>query len=470
MPDLSHLCLKPLTEVAAMIQSKALTSVDLTQAMLKRIDEVNPALNAYASITVEQALSQARAADQEIANGNYRGVMHGIPIAIKDIIDIQGLPTGCGSTIRADQIAESDATVIQRLKQAGAVILGKLNMTEFALYGYHPDFEPPKNPWDPGLWSGVSSSGSGVATSASLCFAALGTDTGGSIRYPAAANGIVGIKPTWGKVSRHGVFPLAESLDHVGPMARTVADCAALLNVIAGPDPKDLTTIKQPTPDYSQALAQDVKGMKIGIDRNYVLMNTAPELSEAVMAAVDKFQQLGAEIVDVDTTGIMETNAHWLPVTAAEAFANHRETFPSRADEYGPVFRDLLEQGSKLSAADYADAQFARARVRGAIDNALSGVDVMICPPMPMPAPPAEAFPPQGIVPNDDMVPVVCFSAPFNFSGHPTLTQPCGFINDTIPLALQLVAPFNAEASLIRAGNAYEQATEWHQRRPPCNG
>lgn len=468
MTDLSNICLKPLTEVAEMIKRKEISPTALTQAMLDRIDALNPKLLAYKVILAEQAMAQAKVVEQEIADGNYKGTLHGIPVAIKDIVDMKGLPTACGSTIRANHIAEADATIIDALNKAGAVILGKLNMTEFALYGYHPERDAPKNPWDEHMWSGVSSSGSGVATSASLCFAAIGTDTGGSIRYPSAATNIVGIKPTWGLVSRHGVFPLAESLDHIGPMARTVADAAALLNVIAGQDDNDLTTLKADIPDYSQSLNTDIKGMKVGIDRNYVLMNTAPELSEAVMTALAKFETLGAEIVDVDTTGIMECNEHWITATAAEALASHTENgfYPEHADQYGPVFKDLLEQGSKMSAADYAQIQFARERVTGAINGALANVDVMLCPPMPMPAPPAEAFPPQQIVPNENMGPVGCFTVPFNFSGHPTITQPCGFLTETVPLALQLVAKHGEESTLIHAAYAYEQATQWHLRKP----
>ncbi len=243
-----------LARAARLIKTRKLSPVELTKACLRRIERLQPTINAFITVTADHATRQARAAEREIAKGTYRGPLHGMPIALKDLVNTRGIPTTCASVILKDFKPDYDAAVVERLNAAGAVILGKLNLTEFALYGYHPDFEPPANPWNLDYWSGVSSSGSGAATAASLCFASLGTDTGGSIRFPSAACGVVGIKATFGKVSRYGVFPLSDTLDHIGPMARSVGDAAAMLQVLEGRDPRDGSTRTDPFCDYSQVL------------------------------------------------------------------------------------------------------------------------------------------------------------------------------------------------------------------------
>ena len=268
---------KTITEIAPLLETKEISPLELTRAMLERIDTLDDELCSYNMITADFALEQAEKAEKAIQGGNYLGPLHGIPIGIKDLIFTKGIVTTCSSPILADWVPDHDATVMNKLNKSGAVMLGKLSMTEFALSGYHPDHEPPKNPWSKEHWPGVSSSGSGVATAASLCFASLGTDTGGSIRYPSAACGVVGIKPTYGKVSRHGVFPLAESLDHIGPITRSVADAAAVLQVIAGYDYQDVTSLDHPLPDYSASLGKCIKGLRIGVDEKYCSENVTPE-------------------------------------------------------------------------------------------------------------------------------------------------------------------------------------------------
>src|SRR6202162_1465178 len=279
--DQKALCFLTLSDLSAAIRKRELTSVEATRAVLDRIHQLNPTLRAYLTVLDESALRQAEAADKEIAAGKYRGPLHGVLIAVKDLCWTKGVPTTCASKVMRDFRPDSNATVVDRFEAAGAVMLGKLHLTEFAMAWYHPDIPTPQNPWDAKLWPGASSSGSGAATAAGLCYAAIGTDTGGSIRFPSAANGIVGLKPTYGRVSRHGVFPLGESLDHIGPMTRTVADAALMLGVIAGRDEADETSLAAPVKDYSAALDRGVKGIRIGVDEKYISAQASPEVGAA---------------------------------------------------------------------------------------------------------------------------------------------------------------------------------------------
>jgi amidase len=364
-------------------------------------------------------------------------------------------------------VPDRDATVVEKLNEAGAITLGKLAMTEFALSGYHPAFEPPLNPWNAERWTGVSSSGSAVAVASRLCFASLGTDTGGSIRFPSSACGVVGIKPTYGRVSRHGVFPLAETLDHVGPFARRVADAAAVLGVIAGRDPNDATSLHGPVPDFTADLDAGAEGLRIGIDRSYCTEGVAPEVATAVLAAADVFSGLGAEVRDADVSGITEACLHWYAMCAAEALAVHgEENYPARADDFGPVFRALLEDASQLTAASQVEANQARTRVRSRMVGILRDVEMLLCPTMATPPMDLRDFPPRRVLPPEAVPSILTFTAPFNFSGNPAISVPCGFTVDGLPLSLQLVGRHGEEATIIRAAHAFERATEWHARAP----
>src|SRR6266851_5767221 len=270
------LCFLTLGELSELLHKREVTSVEATSAVLDRIHKLNSTLRAYLTMLDDSALRQAQAADKEIAAGKWRGPLHGVPVAVKDLCWTKGVPTTCASGVLRDWRPDSNATVVDRFEAAGAVLLGKLHLTEFAVIWYHPDFPAPLNPWDSSLWPGASSSGSGVAAAAGLCFAAIGTDTGGSIRFPSAANGVVGLKPTWGRVSRHGVFPLGESLDHIGPMTRSVVDAALVLGVIAGQDPADETSLAAPIEDYAAAASNGVKGIRIGLDERYIGTGASP--------------------------------------------------------------------------------------------------------------------------------------------------------------------------------------------------
>ena len=290
---------KTITEVAGLIEGRDLSPVEVTGAMLERINDLDGHLKSYATVMADHALESAETAEREIGAGEYRGPLHGVPIAVKDLCFTRGVRTMGGAKVYADHVPTFDSTVVERLEAAGAVLLGKLNLTEGAMGGYNPEFQVPLNPWDSGRWSGASSSGSGVATAAGLCFGSLGSDTGGSIRFPSSACGIVGLKPTWGRVSRYGVFALAESLDHVGPMTRSTADAAIMLQAIAGYDANDATSLSDPVPDIVSGIGDGVRGVRVGVDNHHVSDSVDPEVTEAVLESVSVLEGLGAEVVDI---------------------------------------------------------------------------------------------------------------------------------------------------------------------------
>jgi len=456
-----------LATTAAAIRQRQVSPVELTTQLLARIAALNPTFHAYTSVLDEYALAQARQAEAEILAGNYKGPLHGIPIGIKDLAQVAGHPNTCGSIVKKGWIPEQDATLVQRLKEAGAIIIGKLNMTEFALSGYHPDLPVPVNPWGADRWSGVSSSGSAVATALGMAFATLGTDTGGSIRFPAAVNGVVGIKPTFGRVSSAGVFPLAPSLDHPGPIARRVKDAALMLQVMAGFDAADPFSRRTPVADYTADIDAGVAGLRIGIDERYCADDTHPAVTEAVLAAAEQFAQLGASLVPVDVLGVRAVCPYWSAVVAAEAAVAHADSFPSQADRYGPVFRSALEAAPGITGTLYAQAQFAAAQTRSIFDAAFEQADVLLCPGAPLPAMSLAEFPPTAVLPPEAVAAFVGFAAPMNFSGHPTISVPCGQTEDGLPLGLQLVGRHDQEAMLVRAAHTFEQSTHWHTLVPP---
>ena len=332
-PPLHYLTI---TEVAALIRNKQVSPVEVTEAMLQRIDALDGRYQSYATVMADQAMDSARKAENEIAAGRYLGPLHGVPIGVKDLCFTKGVRTMGGTPVLSGHVPNFDATVISKLAAAGSVLLGKLNLTEGAMAGYHPDFPIPVNPWNPEYWTGVSSSGSGVATAAGLCFGSLGSDTGGSIRFPAASCGIVGIKPTWGLVSRYGVLALAESMDHVGPMTRSAADAGIMLQAIASHDPNDATSLARPALDLLAGLGEGVSGIRIGLDLRYIDDDVDGELSASVLAAIRVMEVLGAEIVEVSMPETREYTGAWAVLCCAEAAEAHRATYPSRRDEYGP--------------------------------------------------------------------------------------------------------------------------------------
>jgi amidase len=349
------------------------------------------------------------------------------------------------------------------------VLLGKLNLTEGAMGGYNPEFAIPKNPWNPERWAGASSSGSGVATAAGLCFGSLGSDTGGSIRFPAAACGTVGLKPTWGRVSRHGVMALAESLDHVGPLTRSVADAGILLQAISGHDPRDPTSLPDPVPDMLANLERGVAGIRVGYDQKHSSDGVDRELAEAVVAGVRALERLGAEIVEVTMPDMDGYVSAWPILCTTEALVAHAATYPARKDEYGPWFRGWLETGAGVSGADYARASYQRLECNARLRRVLDQIDVLVCP-----TTIGAAFPVTDEMqygPMDDYRGSAFqrYTVPSDFNGAPALPLPCGLNREGLPLSLQLVGKHLSEPLLIQVGHAYEQATGWHELHPPVD-
>ncbi len=456
-----------LTELSRLIRERELSPVEATRATLARIERLDPQLHAFATVLPEAALESARLAEAEIARGDVRGTLHGVPLAVKDLCATKGVRTACGTPVLSDRVPDHSATVVERLAAAGAVILGKLQLTEGAYGWHHPDITLPVNPWSPEHWTGVSSSGSGVATAAGLCFGSLGSDTGGSIRFPSACCSLVGIKPTYGRVSRHGVFALAHSLDHIGPMTRSVSDAAAMLRVLAGRDANDPTSLRDPVPDYEAELPGGVRGVRIGIDQGYCTRGVAPVVSESALAALEVFRGHGAEIREVEVPPIEALLDGWVATTAVECAMAHAATFPSRADEYGPQLRGLLELAPQVSGADYARIEVERARFKSALGDVFEGVDLILVPAMPTPPPTAADAIAGNPAQGEDIGNLLQFTAPFDFSGSPTISLPGGFTPDGLPLGFQLIGAHLSEALLCRAGHAYQGATDWHERRPP---
>ncbi|MFN2530886.1 MAG: amidase [Pyrinomonadaceae bacterium] len=465
MTLVSALCTEPLTKVATLVKRREVSPVELTVAMLERIDRLDASLHSYITVARDLALQQALVAETEIWKGNYRGPLHGIPIAVKDLIYTKGVRTTCASKILADWVPEYDATVIEKLYAQGAVLLGKLTLTEFAGIGYHPSVPPASNPWDRNRWTGTSSSGSGVAMAGSLCFGALGTDTGGSIRFPAAACGVVGLKPTYGKVSKYGVFPLAESLDHVGPICRSVEDAAILLQAIAGFDPRDPTSRREPVPDYQAHLKNGISGVRIGLDRSYC-SRADKETSDAIVEAATVLSEAGARIEEITFSAIEESIAAWGIIFTGECGASHEVTYPSRAADYSAPFCSFLENAEKLRGIDYAKAHAARQVTVRMIDDLFQKVDLLLCPTMG-----AVPMKLNGLALEDVITPeighdLLSFTSPFSLSGNPTISVPCGFSEEGLPRSLTLVGRHSDEMLILQAAHVYEQATPWHHRRP----
>ena len=456
---------KPITEIAEEIASKQLSPVDVATAMLQRIDALDGQLKSYATVMAEHAMAAAQKAEREIDAGMYRGPLHGIPIAVKDLCFTKGVRTMGAAKVFAAHVPTFDSTVVAKLESAGAVLLGKLNLTEGAMGGYNPEFDIPKNPWNPDRWTGSSSSGSGVATAAGLCFGSLGSDTGGSIRFPSAACGIVGLKPTWGRVSRYGVLALAESMDHVGPMTRSVADAGIMLAAIAGPDPNDPTSLPSTVPNMLDGIGQGIQGVRIGFDENYATSDIDVELAEAVRAGVEVLADHGAEIVEVQLPDVEAYVSAWPTLCSAEAVGAHTATYPSQRDAYGPWFRGWLDMGAKVTGADYARANNLRAACTGHFRRVFAEIDVLVCPSMS--APPHVVTPEMlyGSYGARDLK-FQRFTVPFDYNGAPTLSVPCGMNSEGLPLSIQFVGKHLTEPLLCRVGHAYESATPWHNLNP----
>jgi aspartyl-tRNA(Asn)/glutamyl-tRNA(Gln) amidotransferase subunit A len=442
-------------------RKRELSPVEVTRTLLDRIAQCDPGLHAFVTLTADRALADAHAAEAALRRGDERPLL-GIPVAHKDIYCTQGIRTTGGSALLADWVPADDATCVRRWQEAGTVLLGKLITHEFAFGLQMPGhrFQPARNPWNPDHIPGGSSSGSGAALAAGLVTGATGSDTGGSIRGPAAFCGIVGLKPTYGRVSRAGVLTLSWTLDHTGPMARTVEDCAYLLQAMAGHDPADPAASRVPVDDYLAPLGRDIRGLRIGVPRSYFFDGIDPEVAQAFEAALGTLRGLGAEVRDVSIPSLHTTPA-FLLILMAEAFAYHERDLREHPELYGDVLRERILAGALVTAAEYTQAQRLRAQLCGEVAEVLHHVDVLATPTTTTPATAfTRAQDPELAFPRSNM-------APFNLTGLPTLALPCGFASSGLPLSLQLAGRPFEEGTVLRAGHAYEQATPWHTRRPP---
>ncbi|MBV8087726.1 MAG: amidase [Chloroflexi bacterium] len=446
-------------------RSRETTPIEATAASLARIEALDGRLNSFITVTRELAQRQARQAQDELARGVDRGPLHGVPIALKDLYATKGIRTTAHSRALVDWVPDQDAAVTERLQAAGAVLLGKLAMHEFAwgAPGFDNPFPPARNPWDPTRAPGGSSSGSGVAVAARLCFGAMGSDTGGSIRSPAHLCGITGLKTTYGLVSRFGVVPLAWSLDTCGPMARTVEDCALLLQAIAGFDRCDDASANQPIPDYRQAISRGTEGLRIGVPWSWIdgTDGLDAEVRAAFAAALVVLKGQGMEVVEVDGTPFAEARVPQMIIMLAEAYAYHEERLKTRPQDLGSGPRARLREASLLTAADYIQAQRARSALGKQMHAILQTVDAVVTPGGAKPAVTFEDYVATSAAPTP-----ISFTGPFNLYGGPALVVPCGFTEGGLPVGLQIAGRAFDESSVLRIGAAYQHATDWHTRAP----
>jgi aspartyl-tRNA(Asn)/glutamyl-tRNA(Gln) amidotransferase subunit A len=456
--DKSQLCFLSAAELAPLIRHRTVSPVDIVKAHLERIEALNDSLRAYLYIAAEQALAAARAAEIDIMAGGYRGPLHGIPVAYKDIYDVAGMPTTAASKVMAGYLAKEDCTVAARLRRAGAICVGKLNTHEFAS-GSMEVFGTARNPWNTALVPGGSSSGSGTALAAHLVTGATGSDTGGSVRNPASFCGIVGLKPTYGRISRAGIIPLSWSLDHAGPMARTVMDTAMLLQVMAGSDRRDASAAAQPVPDYQAALRPDLQGLRIGVPSTYFFEDGDPEVIAAVRTAIEAMQPLGAVVRPIDLPHVCLGPAASWAIAYTESFAFHRNNFYARPRDYTPAFFHKIAGAAFLTAEERLTAQRLRQLITAEFVTALKGVDVIVVPTTAYPAHPIGRASPQ-----PDMH---SLTRSVSLTGLPALAVPCGFTTAGLPVSLQVIGRAWEEGTVLRAGYAYEQAAGWYQRRAP---
>tara|TARA_B100000029_G_scaffold363922_1_gene357054 strand:+ start:2744 stop:4150 length:1407 start_codon:yes stop_codon:yes gene_type:complete len=456
-----------LLDVAQRLHAKEFSPVDLTEHMLKRIRAKDRKIKAYATVTEELARQQAKKAEQEISRGRIRGPLHGVPIAVKDLCFTRGIPTAAGMPIHANFKPRYNSTVVQRFAKSGAVLLGKLQMTEGAFSEHHPDVSPPLNPWNSAHWAGVSSSGSGAATAAGLCFASIGSDTGGSIRFPSAANGLTGLKPTWGRVSRYGIFELAASLDHIGPMCRNAADTGAVLNIIAGEDKNDPTASTAPVPNYLAGLERGIRGLKFGYDPLYNRRDVDQEMRKTTEEALTVLRSMGANLRKVTFPNTDAVLDNWPAHCGIETALAHRQTYPKNKEQYGPALARLIDLGLSLSATDYQNILLIRHSFCGEVRAVFDDIDVLVVPAQ------GTASPTEKNVKEGRLDPKAWramgmsrFTSPFDFTGSPTVTMQSGFTRDGMPIAIQFVGRHFEEDLLVRAGHAYQRETDWHNEHP----
>jgi aspartyl-tRNA(Asn)/glutamyl-tRNA(Gln) amidotransferase subunit A len=451
-----------LSDASRLIRDKKVSPVELTQSCLKRIERLSPKLNAFITVTAESALEQAREAEAEIHRGHWRGPLHGIPIALKDLFDTAGVRTTAASGLFKDRVPKQDAEIVRRLKDAGAVLLGKLNMHEFAYGGSSviSYYGPVRNPWSLDHEAGGSSSGSAVAMAAGLCYGSVGSDTGGSIRQPSAYCGAVGFKPTYGRVSTRGVVPLSWLYDHVGPMTRSVVDAAAMLQVLAGFDPEDSNSADQPVPDYSAAL-RHAGPLRVGVPRAYFYEGLHPDIENAMNAAIAVIGKLASSVRDIEMPASNDTT-----ILRAEAYAYHAENAKKSPELYQPETLKRIRAGEDVTTATYIQARRQVDQYRHNIRKVFETVDLLVTPTTPVPP-----FTISELLADMDNLRTreilsLRNTRPFNILGLPSISVPCGFTKSGLPIGLQISGAPWAEANVLRLAQAYEQQTDWHKKRP----
>ncbi|MBM3944692.1 MAG: Asp-tRNA(Asn)/Glu-tRNA(Gln) amidotransferase GatCAB subunit A [SAR202 cluster bacterium] len=455
-----------IAEASRLIQGKKLSPVELTQAFLDRIDKLDGKLATYITLTADIALAEAKKAEADIARGTYKGSLHGIPIALKDNYGTKGIRTTAASRVLADNVPAADSTAWARLKAAGAVLLGKLTLSEFACGGPDPEtgFPMPRNPWDLTRNAGGSSNGSAIAISAGLCMASMGTCTRGSIRAPASFCNVVGLKPTYGRISRNGVIPLSWTLDHCGPMTATVEDAAIMLGATAGHDPADPTSSAAPVPDYRAALKPDVRGLRIGVPRHFYFPDRPDVQREPLRiadAALRKLEQMGARVEEIEIPSLKYSDPAALVLLLGEGFAYHQRKLLATPELYGPIDRTEFRVASLFTLGDYVQAQRARSLLQKEYLEALKTYDLIAGPSFAIVAPAWDGPPGMAVSTAPS------FTGMYNLTGLPAISVPAGFTPGGLPSGLQLAGkPFD-EATVLRAAYAYEQATDWHKKRPP---
>jgi aspartyl-tRNA(Asn)/glutamyl-tRNA(Gln) amidotransferase subunit A len=452
-----------IAELGPRLAARSLSPVELCQTLLRRCERLEPTLNAFITLDPERILAEARRAEQELRAGRARGPLHGVPIAVKDLCWTRGERTTGGSTVLADFVPDEDASVVARLRTAGAIVFGKTNTPEFAygpLNAYH--YGPSRNPWDPSRFTGGSSMGSAGALAGGLAPGAIGSDTGGSIRGPAHWSGVTGLMPTYGRVPLRGVVPLATSLDHVGPMARSAEDAALLLQTMAGHDPLDPTSVDVPVPDFMRETAEPVRGLRVGVPRGYLWEQLAPAIGTAVERALGDLRGLGLSVEDVALPE-WEAAADTGPILIrSEAATEYRRVLAERPEDLIPEVRERLEAGVRTSAVEYLEARRAGDRFAHALRRLLDRLDLLALPGRPQTAPRMDESGRllEPLSPRN-------YTVPLNYPGVPALTVPCGFDEASLPIGIQLVGRHWAEGTLLAVAHAYQQATDWHRRRPP---
>ena len=464
-----EICYASAWDLGPLISNREISPVDVIESHLKRIEETESVLNSFITLLADEALSAAKRLESEVLQGRYRGPLHGIPVGLKDLFHTGGVRTTSGSRIFDTYIPTEDCTVAARFNQAGAILLGKLNMHQFAYgpTGENPDYGHMHNPWNPELISGGSSGGSGSAAASGQCTITMGSDTGGSVRIPSSLCGIVGLKPTYGLISRHGLTPLSWCLDHPGPMVRTVEDAALTMNAISGYDPKDDGSANVDIPDFTASMTGDIKNIKIGLVREFFEAPLDAEVDTVVKSAIAQLESLGAEIVEVSMPMFEQAQAISGTILMAEAAAYHRDLLNEHADKLYPPVRLRIESGLFVTAADYLKAQQGRTLFNKAMSDLFLEVDALVGPSQPITAPPLLA---NTVDINGETVGTTAaltqYSRPYNISGTPAISIPCGFSKAGMPIGLQIAGRAYDEAMVLRIAKAYQDSTAWHQQRP----